>query len=327
MQNYAIDEARLANVYIKETPKEEDEFDDDEFEDEDNQTIKTEIKGLTKKERLKRFNLDNSNLQKLLCSVTTLANNGLRSEEINPFNKTNKENVIDTTNEFMVKLVEFINGFGNFTSEPTESFGLNCLGLDILAPRTSISDNRILMEVKMSKKVNPNFEYCDSPFGEQFMANPFWIRAHRLDFMNHLNDMIDQQNFFSIPVSYVHLTINNWFDQSNTSRKHLISPLLHWFTSHYYLRSFCLDHLPHTDPSICATQLGFLKNHQFYDKYLTHDDHVQEPTPLLIDPKMKLAMAKEKEESEMREIEAARERARRQNAEEDEWAELEKEEF
>ena len=97
------------------------------------------------------------------------------------------------------------------------------------------------MEVNLNSKQpgHANFEYCDSPFGEQFMSNPHWVRAHRPDFMNHLKEMIDQYNYLQIPVSYFHLTINDWFDQINTSRKHLVSPLLNWFSNYYFLQSFC----------------------------------------------------------------------------------------
>lgn len=56
---------------------------------------------------------------------------------MNPFNKTNMENVVDTANSMFEKLVELINGFGNFTQEPTDSYSLNCLGLEIIAPRTT----------------------------------------------------------------------------------------------------------------------------------------------------------------------------------------------
>ena len=68
------------------------------------------------------------------------------------------------------------------------------------------------------------------------------------------------------------LKTGNWLDKKNMAAKHLISPLMYFLSSHYYLQDFCQEVVPDMDPSKCAFVIGYFKHQSHFDRIISEDE-------------------------------------------------------
>ena len=98
----------------------------------------------------------------------------------------------------------------------------------------------MLMEIKLDKTVSgftPNIDdpkYCDDIKGEAFMTNPHHIKANSKNDQEQLEYNLKVEQNSDSPYYLKGFMINGFFDEDNTSAKHIVSPIMHLISSHYY---------------------------------------------------------------------------------------------
>ena len=108
--------------------------------------------------------------QSLLCSMVHLANNAQKDE----VNRRSMEPYVKTFVGFFIDYFSRL----NITTGDSKSFGLECSGLSILAPRTRIDKDKFVMSVELNaeSKVSVDQKYCDNILGNEYLSNPYMIK-------------------------------------------------------------------------------------------------------------------------------------------------------
>lgn len=176
---------------------------------------------------------------------------------------------------FMQNFLKFTRGFDKFTSESsTPSYGLGCSGIDIFGPRMRFEDNRMLMEIKLDTSTTgftPNVhdpKYCDDINGDAFMTNPHFIESSSSNDFAQFKYNLKKEMAHDMPYYLGNFMSAGWLDAENTSAKHIVSPIIHAFTSHFYMQDYCRQNHPEADISRCAFVASFLKKNNLYDRKL-----------------------------------------------------------
>lgn len=291
IQNFAIDEAKFRNLDLTDEDiavsqdggEDEDDFEESGDDEKDEKQDAKAVKKDPKKDKYRRSARKLSSQQQLFCSAPALLEGAFRGKAPTRTGKTNKIESILLADELVQGYLDLINGY-NMTNEAAPSFGLGCLGLDILGPRSAFKKNKVEMEVKMNPNpsdFDPTQKYCDDPLGEQYLSNPYWLEKNRPEWFQRFKEgmvqalPLDFEFWFQFPSLNEH-----WFGKESLSRKHQISPMIHQTSSHYFLKEFCLERLPEADPAQCAMNLGFLRPLKYYDKYLTEEQLNEAPYEL-----------------------------------------------
>lgn len=174
-----------------------------------------------------------------------------------------------------------LTGSKKFKPDNTHSFGLSCSGFDIYGPRYKIEDNTMSMSIELDHdpvhKLTDKY-FCDDIEGEGWLVSPYWMKEKLSEsWWNEIEQKVlrSKHNLF---FHYLTEPINNrWLDWQNRSMKHIASPILTIFSSHFYIQEFCKEHFKSMDPGRCAFVLGFLKAHNLYDRNLFGRDYKKIP--------------------------------------------------
>lgn len=109
---------------------------DEEFDDEDLIDLDADDPFDVKRKIMK------SDFQKLICSLVPLANNAQE-------HAVNKEAVGAYVEMAFKTIAHMLTGYEKFTHMNTHSYGLSCLGLDIMGPKFSVSDSKFNVQIKL----------------------------------------------------------------------------------------------------------------------------------------------------------------------------------
>jgi hypothetical protein len=71
---------------------------------------------------------------------------------------------------------------------------------------------------------------------------------------------------------FMEVKIGQWLDEKNKAAKHMVSPMMYFISSHYYLQDFCKEVVPDMDASKCAFVIGYFKSQMHFDRVIPEDE-------------------------------------------------------
>lgn len=200
-------------------------------------------------------------IQKLICGLLGTANVKLMNSE------TQSELLNQASNLFN-NLQFLINTFSNEkeTNEATSGQALTvaCSGWDIHPWNMRLDKSRMVFSAKLNRQPTRVPGYCNNLIGEKFLLNPNIINKNKQTKAEIKKIFEDRHNGRFL--HYLDLVVNwGWNQDTNTSPKHIMSPLMTILSNFYPLQDYCAENHPELDQKKCALIYGWYRKYHEYD--------------------------------------------------------------
>jgi hypothetical protein len=158
----------------------------------------------------------------------------------------------------------------NTFAELEQPFSLLCSGIEIKHPQTRIENDRVVMHIKQRKDAINIDMYCDNDHQELVDVHPERIIREQAKIDSVLAEYSSYLDNDWYHFAGKLLTKKAWWPDRHMELQ-LVSPFVHWLTSHYFYEDLCRVQLPDGDAFKCALAYQYLKKHDDFDRVMDFD--------------------------------------------------------